>query len=75
MFSNQTVIANGGLKPRHGRKTHTSGADFLSALVRGMRHHYRCQRDYRYLQELPDYLLDDIGLTRSEVKATTRLPF
>jgi hypothetical protein len=28
--------------------------------------------DYRYLQDLPDYLLDDIGLTRSEVDTASQ---
>jgi hypothetical protein len=28
--------------------------------------------DYRHLQDLPDYLLDDIGLTSSEVDMASR---
>ena len=30
------------------------------------------RKQYRDLSELPDYLLEDIGLTRSEVKDATR---
>ncbi|RVU35134.1 DUF1127 domain-containing protein [Hwanghaeella grinnelliae] len=32
----------------------------------------RCRRDYERLEELPDFLLDDIGITRGEIKAAAR---
>jgi uncharacterized protein YjiS (DUF1127 family) len=32
----------------------------------------RHKRDYRKLQDLPDYLLDDVGLTRSDIKAASK---
>ena len=28
--------------------------------------HFRNQRQYRQLQQLPDYLLEDVGLTRAQ---------
>ena len=37
------------------------------------RSRFRRQRDYRRLLELPDYLLDDVGLTRAEISAARRL--
>ncbi len=45
-------------------------------IARSVRKHIRNRRDYRHLQELPDYMLDDIGLTRGDVqRAARRLPF
>ena len=32
----------------------------------------RRRREYQRLEELPDFLLDDIGITRGEIKAATR---
>ena len=36
--------------------------------------HFRNQRQYRQLQELPDYLLEDIGLTRAQAGRATWYP-
>jgi uncharacterized protein YjiS (DUF1127 family) len=48
----------------------------IQRIARSVRQHLRYRRDYRYLQELPDYMLDDIGLTRGDVpSAARRLPF
>ena len=32
----------------------------------------RMRRDYQKLEDLPDYLLEDIGLTRSDVRDARR---
>ncbi len=48
----------------------------IQHIARLVRQHLRNRRDYRYLQELPDYMLDDIGLTRGDIRsAARRLPF
>lgn len=41
----------------------------LSLLARGFADYYRRQRDLERLQHMPDSLLDDIGLTRSQVRS------
>jgi uncharacterized protein YjiS (DUF1127 family) len=43
-------------------------------IVRGIFEHHRRQRDYRRLLEMPDYLLEDIGLTRAQVIAAMQRP-
>ncbi|WP_417408934.1 DUF1127 domain-containing protein [Hoeflea sp.] len=48
----------------------------IQRIARSVCQHLRNRRDYRHLQELPDYMLDDIGLTRADVRsAARRLPF
>ena len=37
---------------------------FLGQIARHRKH----QRQYRKLQELPDYLLEDVGLTRADLR-------
>jgi len=32
----------------------------------------RCQRDYKYLRGLPDHLLNDVGVTRSQIIAAIK---
>jgi uncharacterized protein YjiS (DUF1127 family) len=44
-------------------------------LLRGVGEYLRLWRDYRRLQELSDYLLDDVGLTRAEINAASRRLF
>ncbi len=41
-------------------------------LFRRLANVLRHKRDYRKLQDLPDYLLDDVGLTRSDIKAASK---
>jgi uncharacterized protein YjiS (DUF1127 family) len=41
-------------------------------LVRSVGEYLRLWRDYRRLDELPDYLLDDLGLTRADIAAAPR---
>ncbi len=42
---------------------------FISDLLRRLRH----RRDMKILSEMPDYLLDDIGLSRSDLPAPDRV--
>ncbi len=44
----------------------------IQRIARSVRQHLRNRRDYRYLKELPDYMLDDIGLTRGDVRSAAR---
>ncbi len=58
------------------RRVMTRTVGMIQRIARSVRQHFRNRRDYRYLQELPDYMLDDIGLTRGDVRsAARRLPF
>lgn len=41
-------------------------------LLRNIATHLRDQRDYEHLRDLPDYLLKDIGITRSELAKKDR---
>ncbi|MCR8827931.1 DUF1127 domain-containing protein [Pseudosulfitobacter koreensis] len=36
--------------------------------------HLRHQRDLRRLESLPDYLLEDVGLSRSDIRRKARRP-
>ena len=48
----------------------------IERIARSVRQHLRNRRDYRHLLELPDYMLDDIGLTRADIRSVARrLPF
>lgn len=50
--------------------------NFLMHAVPGLWEHLRRRRDYRRLEDLPGYLLDDIGLTREQIiRATRSRPF
>lgn len=42
------------------------GGSFLARII-------RIRRDRAWLDELPDYLLRDIGIGRAEIRAVTRL--
>jgi uncharacterized protein YjiS (DUF1127 family) len=48
------------------------GAIAPPSLARGIGDYRRHQSDYRHLLELPDYLLRDVGLTRTQVAAAAR---
>lgn len=47
----------------------------LQRLVTEFADYRRRQRDYRHLQELPDALLEDIGLSRGQINAAKWRPF
>lgn len=48
------------------KNTTAAGWPFLE-VVRGVSDYRRRQRDYRKLREMPDSLLDDIGITRDQI--------
>lgn len=54
------------------------GSSFLalpSRVIEKIRVHVRNRRDYQSLLEMPDYLLDDVGLTRDEIRAERKQSF
>ena len=54
-------------------KAHTDGAAAnrrgRAGLTARIRQYLRVRRDTRKLEELPDYLLEDIGLTRGDISS------
>jgi len=44
----------------------------LRQFIRAFCNHFRDQRQYRDLEHLPDYLLDDVGLTRADINRHRR---
>lgn len=44
-------------------------------LFRALRKHFRSRSQYRELHRLPDYLLEDVGLTRADIAAASRRLF
>ncbi len=42
---------------------------------RALRNHFRKKSQYRELEQLPDYLLEDVGLTRADISAASRRLF
>ncbi|UUX48948.1 DUF1127 domain-containing protein [Nisaea acidiphila] len=44
-------------------------------LFRSLAKHFRDQRDYEHLRDLPDYLLKDIGISRQEIGEKDPYPF
>ena len=49
------------------KRTSTAGGP-LRRLALGFADYRRRQRDYKRLQEMPDSLLEDIGVTRNQVR-------
>jgi len=45
---------------------------FSNRILRSIGEHIRWRRDCQYLENLPDYLLEDIGLTRGDLKVGAR---
>ncbi|MBF9032823.1 DUF1127 domain-containing protein [Rhodobacterales bacterium HKCCE2091] len=52
---------------RHGRT-----GPGLRQLIAAFGRMFASRRQYRHLEELPDYLLDDIGLTRWDIAQARR---
>jgi len=46
-----------------------------NGLLARIRRALKLRRDYRHLENLPDYLLDDIGITRADLRAAHRRVF
>jgi uncharacterized protein YjiS (DUF1127 family) len=44
----------------------------LHRIATSVRRYFRYRRDYKHLQQLPDRLLEDIGLTRADVHRAMR---
>lgn len=47
-------------------------AAFPARLFLRVRDYLRIRRDLRHLEELPDYLLEDVGLTREDLRKVAR---
>lgn len=45
-----------------------------AALVAAFRRQLKIQRDMDHLNELPDYLLEDVGLTRADLRPHSKWP-
>lgn len=72
MSFSQVATANDGLDLGRRQSLGKSGSMFPLGLFRRIGKYRRCQREYRRVLELPDYLLQDIGFTRSQIIAATR---
>lgn len=67
MSFSQVATANDGLVRSHKQNSSFPGAIFPLGLVRGIMEYLRHQREYKRLLEMPDFMLDDIGLTRTQI--------
>jgi len=56
------------------KNTTAAGWPFQRA-ARGVSDYSRRQHDYRKLREMPDALLEDIGVTRDQIKTSKWWPF
>ncbi len=72
MSFSQVAMADAGLGLGRNQSFANRGADFFLGLARSIGEHLRRQREYRDLLELPDHLLEDIGVTRTQVVAAMR---
>lgn len=48
------------------------GSQLLGQLLRSISRHISLQNDRKFLAEMPDYLLRDIGISRWEIDEATR---
>ena len=72
MYMSHVATANNGINPRRLQKARKIVATIVESLAYRTSDYFRKQRDYRYLLEQPDDLLEDIGLTRSQIVASRR---
>jgi uncharacterized protein YjiS (DUF1127 family) len=72
MYYEQNTTTIGGFYPGFWRTCRDVSAMPLVHLAQGIRQYLHNRRDYRTLLEAPDYLLDDMGLTRDQVIAMTK---
>ncbi|MAQ85387.1 DUF1127 domain-containing protein [Psychromarinibacter halotolerans] len=80
MYNNQMAMAFTGLDLSYRSIVGQSQAHLRHrrrrpSIVATLFGYFRSRRDYQRLEALPDYLLDDVGLTRADVAAASRLRF
>jgi uncharacterized protein YjiS (DUF1127 family) len=68
MTLNHTTTANHGPEAAH-TGTLFAVAAFPLRIARSLWEFHRRRRDYRTLLTMPDYLLEDVGVTREQVIA------
>ena len=66
------AIFNHDFRVRRRMQAGAPGVPSLPGLFLALRDYWRRQEDYRTLMELPDYLLEDIGLDRGRVAAALK---
>jgi len=64
-FFNAFTGTRPGFHRSHGRP-------FPVRFIGLFRDHFRARRQYRQMLEMPDYLFDDIGLSRWQIEAELR---
>lgn len=64
-----------GLHSPAARITHIPGWWLPLRLFRAFARYLRNQQDYEHMRDLPDYLLKDIGVSRSEIEERIHRPF
>ena len=71
MVNINTSAGMSAFGPRRRRGLRTG----LGALWNALRDRHRHNHECRKLEALPDYLLDDVGLTRADLRRRPDLPF
>ncbi|WP_193183102.1 DUF1127 domain-containing protein [Nisaea sediminum] len=67
--------AAGGLGARLLRAAGIQGWWLPLHLLRCLSRRIRHRKEYEHLQDLPDYLLRDIGISRTEIEERIQRPF
>ncbi|UUX48952.1 DUF1127 domain-containing protein [Nisaea acidiphila] len=70
--SNSTVH---GFNPGAARISNIPGWWLPLQLFRAVTRYLRDRQDYEHMRDLPDYLLKDIGVTRTEIEEKLNRPF
>ena len=71
-FASEFAIFDHTYGVRRQRPAGMRGALSLRGIVRSVLNYCRHQNDYRALMDMPDYLLEDIGVARADVTAAMR---
>ncbi len=66
MFSDNIISLDGPFRRR---------LPSLRKTLRGFFRLWTHEKQYRHLEDLPDYLLDDVGLTRADLHTRKRWPY
>ncbi len=69
------AVAAEALDARRRKRPRSRSAALAERAVGKIKETLRRRRDYERLLELPDYLLDDVGLTREQIAEEMRRPF